>query len=449
VRADRGGAVLALLGFAALRVWLALGDPVSWSDTRSYDVQATKSLLSARFWAGRKPPGFPLVLKVIGSHEAVVVFHVVVAIIAWGVLAWVVASFVHAAWPRLIALCLVLGFALTNQVAIWDRVMLSESLALSTFALLVAALIGFVRRPGWLLAGGVAVSAGAWMSMRDTNIYVVLGAGAVLALAGVLALARRRDTAVPIVVAAVALVVLAGAALAVSASTVRGWDPLRHVLSDRILPYPDRLQWWEDRGMPQAAALRRLDVERSDTGAPVVGPAARDRRFARYSHWVRDEGARSYVVWLVTHPSYTLFEPFERPERVHLRRTVGEYAPDRNELPLLSRLYFPPWPVGIGVLVVVLLLGWWLRRVRDATWWVAAGLVLLAVPHLLIAWHGDAASPIRHGLLGNVQAQLGILLFALVLLPRADGGSGVELEDPDRVLPEELGPDVVAERDVR
>jgi hypothetical protein len=449
VKPDRGGAVLALLGFAALRIWLALGDPVSWSDTRSYDVQASKSPLSARFWAGRKPPGFPLVLKVIGSHEAVVVFHVAVAIVAWAVLAWVVASFVRGAWPRLLALCLVLGFALTNQIAIWDRVMLSESLALSTFALLVAALIGFVHRPGWLLAGAVAVSAGAWMSMRDTNIYVVLGAGAVLLIAGLLALARRRVLAARIVVAAVALIVLGGAALAVSASTVRGWDPLRHVLSDRILPYPDRLSWWEDHGMPQAAALRRLAVERTDTGAPAVGPAARDRRFGRYSRWVRDEGARTYVVWLATHPSYTLFEPFERPERVHLRRTVGEYSPDANELPLVSRLYFPPWPVSLGLLAVVLLLGRWLRRPRDATWWVAAGLVVLAVPHLLIAWHGDAASPIRHGLLGNVQAQLGILLLALVLLPRAAGGSRAELEDPDRVLVQELRPDVVAEGDAR
>jgi hypothetical protein len=164
---------------------------------------------------------------------------------------------------------------------------------------------------------------------------------------------------------------------------------------------------------------------------------------------VRDEGARHYAVWLVTHPAYTLFEPFERPERVHLRRTIVDYAPDAHELPLLSRLYFPPWPVGLGVLVVVLLLGWWLRRPRDATWWVAIGLLVLAVPHLLVAWHGDGASPIRHALLGNVQAQLGILLLALVLLPRDERRSGVELEDPDRVVAEELRPDVVPEGEVR
>jgi hypothetical protein len=449
VKPDRAGAVVALVGFAALRVWLALGGPVSWSDTRSYDVQASKSLLSARFWAGRKPPGFPLVLKVVGSHEAVVVFHVVAAIVAWAVLAWMVASFVRAGWARLAAFCLVLGFALTPQVAIWDRVMLSESLTLSTFALLVAALIGFVHRPGWLLGAAVVLSAGAWMSMRDTNTYVVVGAGLVLLVAGVVALVRHTAGARGLVAAAGALVLFGGVALAVSASTVRGLDPLRHVLSDRVIPYPDRLSWWQDRGMPQTAALQRLPVKQTDTGAPMVGPAARDRRFATYKHWVREEGARHYVVWLLTHPSYTLLEPFERPERVHLRRTVGEYSPDANELPLLSRLYFPPWPVSLGVLVVVLLLGWWLRRPRDATWWVGAGLALLAVPHLLIAWHGDAASPIRHGLLGNVQAQLGILLLALVLLPRGGRRSGVEPERSLGVLAEELGPDVVSEGDVR
>jgi hypothetical protein len=229
---------------------------------------------------------------------------------------------------------------------------------------------------------------------------------------------------------------------------VRGVDPLRHVLADRVIPYPDRLEWWEDRGMPQGGALRRLPEARTDTGAPVVAPRARDPQFRRYNDWVRDEGARHYVVWLITHPEFTLFEPFERPERVHLRRTIAEYAPGANEIPLLSRLYFPPWPVSLGVLVVVLVAGWRLRRPRDATWWVAAGLLVLAVPHLLIAWHGDGASPIRHALLGQVQAQLGILLLAIRLLPATPGRS-VEPEDPGGVLVEELGPDVVAERDVR
>jgi hypothetical protein len=286
------------------------------------------------------------------------------------------------------------------------------------------------------------------MSMRDTNIYVVVGIAAVLGIAALVARARHREQVGMLAIAAVAVVVLGGIALAASMSTVRGWDPLRHVMSDRMIPYPDRLSWWEDRGMPQAGALRRLEVGRTDTGAPVAGPSARDRRFGAYSRWVRDEGARHYVVWLATHPSYTLFEPFERPERVHLRRTVGEYSPGAHELPLVTRLYFPPWPVTVGAIVVLLLLGWWMRRPRDATWWVGAVLVLLAVPHLLVAWHGDAASPIRHALLGNVQAQLGVLLLGLVLLPRTPA-SGSELEDSRGVLVEELGPDVVAEGDVR
>lgn len=438
MRRDTIGAAIAVVGFAALRTWLAIGAPVSWSDTLSYDVQASKSLLGARFWVGRKPPGFPLTLKLFGSHEAVVAFHVAVAIAAWAVLAWVVASFARSGWPRLAALIAVLGLGVTQPVAIWDRVMLSESLTLSTFALLVAALIVFVRRSGWLALAAVVVAASAWMSMRDTNIYVVVGVGIGLGIAALVAAARRHERTRMLGVAAVAVVVLGGIALAASMSTVRGFDPLRHVLSDRILPYPDRLTWWEDQGLPQVDALRRLERKRTDTGAPVVGPAARDRRFARYARWVRDEGATTYMVWLATHPEYTLLEPFERPERVHLRRTIGEYAPGANRLPFVTRIYFPPWPVSVGILVLVLLLGWWRRRPRDATWWVGAGLVVLAIPHLLIAWHGDAASPIRHGLLGNVQAQLGVLLLALVLLPRV-APSGVEREDPGGALVEERG----------
>jgi hypothetical protein len=437
-RTDRLGAVVALVVFAAVRCWLAIGRPVSWSDTKSYDVQASKSLLSARFWAGRKPPGFPLLLKLLGSHDAVIVAQVALSIVAWSLLAWVVASRARSGWPRLASLGAVLVFAMTTPIAIWDRVMLSESLAVSFFALLVASLIWFGSRPGWVRLGAVVLGAGAWISTRDTNIYVVLGIGAVLGAAAVLALVRRSSIAPKLAIAALLLVLVGGGALAVSVSTVRGWDPLRHVLADRIIPYPDRLDWWVDQGLPQGAALRRLarDPHRTDTGALTAGPSARDRRFARYSNWVKNQGARTYVVWLATHPKYTFFEPFETPERVHLRRTVTDYSPDANEVPLISTLFFWPWPAAVGGFVVVLLAGLRLRRARDVTWLVGLGLVMLAVPHLLLAWHGDAASPIRHALLGNVQAILGILLLGLALLPRTEreGESLVELEDPGRVL---------------
>ncbi len=438
-RLDRTGAaaVVALIGFAAVRCWLAVGKPVSWSDTKSYDVQASKSLLSARFWAGRKPPGFPLLLKLVGSHEAVIVAQVALSILAWALLAWVVAAGARAGWPRLVSLCAVLVFAVTTPIAIWDRVMLSESLALSLFALLVASLIWFGRRPGWIRLAAVVLSAGAWISTRDTNIYVVLGVGVVLGAAALLALVRRASIAPKLAVAALLLVLVGGGALVVSMSTVRGWDPLRHVLADRIIPYPDRLSWWIDHGLPQGAALRELarDPHHTDTGALTAGPSARDRKFTRYSAWVKNQGARTYVVWLATHPSYTLFEPFETPERVHLRRTVTDYSPGANAVPLISTMLFWPWPAAAVAFVALFAAGLWRRRMRDAIWLVALGLVVLALPHLLIAWHGDSASPIRHALLGNVQAILGILLLGLALLPRVPGeDASAELEDPGRVL---------------
>jgi hypothetical protein len=437
-RTDRVGAAVALVVFAAVRSWLAIGRPVSWSDTKSYDVQASKSLLSARFWAGRKPPGFPLLLKLVGSHETVIVVQVALSIVAWALLAWVVASLARAGWPRLVSLVAVLVFAMTTPIAIWDRVMLSESIALSCFALLVTSLIWFGSRPGWIRLGAVVLSAGAWISTRDTNIYVVLGIGVVLGAAAVLAFVRRSSIGPKLAIAALLLVLVGGGALAVSISTVRGWDPLRHVLADRIIPYPDRLNWWVDHGLPQGAALRVLarHPSHTDTGALTAGPSARDRHFARYSNWVKNKGARTYVMWLASHPKYAFFEPFETPERVHLRRAVTDYSPHANEVPLISTVFFWPWPAAVGAFVLLFAAGLWRRRARDVTWLVGLGLVVLAVPHLLLAWHGDSASPIRHALLGNVQAILGILLLGLALLPRVPraGDLPVELEDPGRVL---------------
>ena len=232
--------------------------------------------------------------------------------------------------------------------------------------------------------------------MRDTNAYVVLGIGVVLAAATLLRaraahVVSRRSWQ---------------SSRSWSCSSV-GPDRGVHEHSPRLGSAPPRARR-PDHSLPRPARLVDRPRHAARSGTPPAGGGSRpyrhrrvggrsgrtrDRQFRQYSLWVKNEGARTYIEWLATHPTYTLFESFESPERVHLRRTVTDYSPDANEVPLITRLFFWPWPAAVAAFVVLLGVGIWRRRVRDVTWLVALGLVVLAVPHLLIAWHGDARVP--------------------------------------------------------
>ena len=55
----------------------------------------------------------------------------VASVLAWTAAAWVVGRSLRAGWPRWLGSGLVLGFALTGPVTLWDRQVLTESLSLS------------------------------------------------------------------------------------------------------------------------------------------------------------------------------------------------------------------------------------------------------------------------------------------------------------------------------
>ena len=183
------------------------------------------------------------------------------------------------------------GSRVTKPVAIWDRVMLSESLALSLLALLVASLILFAPRPGWLRLVAVACVAGAWIARPRHDIYVVLGIG------GRLGRPRGHRVRPALAVRGPGRGRGGGAAVVggwlrsrCRSAPVRGGDPLRHVLADRILPYPDRLDWWQDHGMPQGP---RCASSRSTRGTPTPARRPSARRPGTASSPATRLGART------------------------------------------------------------------------------------------------------------------------------------------------------------
>lgn len=418
------------VAWAGLRWWQSAGTGFGyWNDTPGYEAVAARPLGSLDFWAGTRAPGLALAIKVTGDHAELVDLQIVVSIVAWGVLAWTVGRMVGPGWTRWLASGLVLGFACTRPVTQWDRQVLTESFALSFLALGFAAAFWFARRPTWARGAAVVVVAAAWVATRDTHALVVGMAGAALVVVAGASRARHHRLEWRVLAVGLALLVLAGTGPWSAERGERGRLSLSNVYATRVLPFPDRLEWFAARGMPDAGRLRRLAAEaRAATaadGVVVVVPALAldhpDPRLREYFDWLVPDGQRLFARWLVTHPRYVLGEPFARPERAF--NDLGGwrgYVPDHRALPLVDRVLFPPWPFVVVAFAAALALAA-RARLRTAVWWVALAGALTAVVHLGASWHFDAQEADRHTLLANVQfrvATLAALAFAVDAVAR-------------------------------
>src|SRR4029453_12347305 len=75
---------------------------------------------------------------------------------------------------RIAAFCLVLLFSLSVWITQWDRIILSDSLAVSLGAAALAAWLALVRAPsGWTIAAVLATML-AWAFTRDSIAYMAL-----------------------------------------------------------------------------------------------------------------------------------------------------------------------------------------------------------------------------------------------------------------------------------
>lgn len=417
-------AVTAVLGWS-LRVWVRAGAaPLVWNDSADYLESAGAGLLSAHRLAGPRPILMPTVLAAVGRDlERLVTVQEVTAAIAWGLLAGAVASTLHGLRQQVPAALAVLALSLTWPISMWDQVVLSESTALSTFALLVAAGIWFVARPGAWRAVALVVAAALWLFARDSHLVPVALTGIVVLVAARWAAAERRRL---LVLTGAYLLALSFLVAAMAQHGGRDQLPLEHVYAVRILPYPDRVAWFAGHGMPEASALDAIP----EMGEPAAGqapytPVPPEARWSAWRSWLRTHGRTTYIRYALAHPGYVLSEPRRRPERVFNNGTGLEgYRPlQLAEVPGLAAVLFPS--TTITLLVAIAAGGILAARARHATPLVWAGAVLVGtwLPHAAVVWHSDGMESARHLLLPGVQLRTGTLLLvvAAATVPRARG----------------------------
>jgi hypothetical protein len=405
---------VAFLGLAVLvRTYaFAVSPTVTYPDTGSYLEIAHDPFPGLTWWAGIKSATVPLAYRLAGDTVAsALVLQLVLACVAWSVLALVVTRVIRTGWLKPVAVGLVLAFGLSREITQWDRIALSESITLSLLALLVAALILYVERPGWLRLASLLAVGLLWAFARDPDGYDLLFAVPLLAITGV----ARRGRRVPDIAAAAGLLAIFLLSCASTSASLRWENPFYNVLGRRILPDPVAVSYFAAQGMPVSPALRR----QTGTAAFPANGAYYREPLRPVRRWVLAHGQRVYETFLLTHPKEGLLDPGAQLGDLLSENGVIRLYAMRAWEPLdgaLSAWLFPRGgafglllvgTLGLGAAAMVLV--GWRRRLL-----VPAALAATAIPFAILIYHGDAGEVARHELIPDAEVRLGLWLLLLL-----------------------------------
>ena len=391
------------LVFAVLRAWAVAGH----SAVRTHDSAGYFAISfigrATRLWT------VPLLYRSLPDDSARVAAQTAIGIVCWSALALVVAhSLRHPILARVGAASMLL-LGLCVQVTEWDRLILSESLALSLTALLLAAILWWRKQRTTFTLVGVLVVLTLWVFTRELQAAVYLPICA-LVIVWVFLRARRYAW---LAVALAALGVWSGYAANGNNDILA--DNAHNLLVLRILQQPDGVSFFARRGLPDLELLRREATTRQFTGRRSV--VLRDPVWTK---WIEDHWIPTYSAWLIRHPVATVRRPLG-----NLSTDLSgfpSYAPIRRVLP--SPIQDAFWDRSAGELPfwLVAAVGLWLaslkmpRRDNLDLW--AIGIILSAVLWYFIAWHLTVAQLGRISVPIGAALRIGIVLLALTALER-------------------------------
>ena len=395
------------------------GPPISWNDSVVYVHIASRSLWSAGFWAGQRPPATALLIKLVGSSRGFLAAQAAIAALSWGFLAWTVGRLVSRGWRRTVAAWAILAFATAFPVTLWNRSVLSESLSMSLLALVFATLIWTARRLTRPRVAAATATCLCFAATRDAQIWTVAFLAVAVGAGAIVAAVKKRELAVR---AGVLSLCLAGVVVLTGWGTVsshRTEQNVADVLYVRIFPFPGRVAWFAAHGMPEQRQID--DLARATAAAPgaakVVGFSVSDPAFAQLERWIDSKGTGTYVLWLLTHPGYVATEPLLRPERSYnfANGDLTFYASSTDRM--ASPLTFAMWPPLIALValatvaaLVSVVSGAW----RDGVWRMVLALTIIGILSMLVAWQGDGQEVTRHTVEGFAELRLGIWIVILL-----------------------------------
>ncbi len=317
------------------------------------------------------------------------------SIFGWCFLGWMLARWLKNPIVKIIAATSVMLFGFTPQIAEWDSVLSPESLSLSMFAILLGLALEVIFRAAEtdvpfkstadkILLMALLVWYLLWVFVRDVHLYAI---PVTLVLLLPLFFLRKFKTArLLYYVSAVLTIFFIVGYLSARDSLRATRYPLMNSLDEYILPYPSRVEFFQQYGMPEKEAENYKD-------API------------YQAWADENAPKAYALFLLTHPGFVVstlwgnldmlsdeyIQPYFVTDEINNREfllTVGEMVNPQTGFVYL---------ITLAIVLTYFFQVFQYRIPRLSAWaWLAILVYGIAAATLFISFFGDTAGIRRH-----------------------------------------------------
>jgi hypothetical protein len=255
-------------------------------------------------------------------------------------------------FTRIVVSMLLGCILLSPLVIVWPINILTEALALPTILLVACACLADDSGRHWSPIF-IAIVCSLLVLVRDAMMIFVCIFGALL-LANSLFVkinwTAARMIGMVLVLVAIGLGV-AKASLVTSGGSKNVSQLLANIIQFRILPDPERRQFFVERGLPISSTV----MERSGKPAWVnddwyAPDSVLSAEFVAYRRWIEAKGIRTYLIFLLAHPRYLLrsivYNPTLPDEHYRVMQDVQFSITDLFSRPFTGgyQTFFTPYP---------------------------------------------------------------------------------------------------------
>jgi hypothetical protein len=434
--------VLFFLVQTCLAIWEGSILPAMGWDTKVFLFMAAQKWTSPNFYHGLRPWTAPALHSLFNGAQNtrnLILLQMIISCAAWICLAFSASRLLKDDLLKALAFmaiaCIPLNVFMNGY---WNIVILSESYSFSFLAFFLAVYFWYFRTDSWASVLTLIATALLFAFTRDTDAYRVLFMALPVLWTFIRQLGGRTGGKLrhAVLFASFFLIFIASD---LSSSNIhhddvrdtpftnaRWYFPMLDNMGSRILENEEMVQFFADLGLPVTPALREMTGK---WGSTDDWRWYNDPQLATQREWLYHHGRQTYAKYLLTHPVYTLQSAYhdrgvlifpggtlnawyhEMAKPVNLRFLSPLFLNNEGDVRMFLVL-FPFALIGIGF--------YWIRRRRDDTEaqihqiLLISYIILIAVPHAILVYHGDLMDLPRHQYTNIIQLNVSIMLFYLM-----------------------------------
>ena len=412
--------------------------PFGGGDTEVYLHMAALKWTNPYFYHGLRPWTVPILHSLVNGAKNIhniILLQSIISYVSWIFLAFMVVCFLKDYLVRVFAFFLMAFIPFSGFIHHYNLVILSESLSFSFLAVFLGSYLWYTNKRSILSVVFLAIVALLFAFTRDTDAYRVLLMTLPILL---LIIQEIRKKTRGVIRHTILLIVFIFIFIGSNHSTsnihcrdcvtsymnARWFMPIVNNVFQRILPFEDRVKYFEEHGLPVTPALMAMKDKWASSNN---WQSAFDPKLAAEREWIYRHGRQTYMKYLITHPEYVFTSAIDY--RDALLYLDGErnawyqgtakpfdarfvfFLNDDRDLKMFLVLF-------LSSLILVLIIyvrdgkedGGHIMRVLLISY-----MIITAIPLGILIFHGDLMDLARHSYTNIIQLNLGFVLFYLFM----------------------------------